>query len=677
MTTPRFVPRPPRLSLLVAAAAFSTPAFAQTSSYEFRYSSGSEWSSALPTPAKVSRTTSGDYDGDQRRDAVLLADGVPVFVYGVAYYGTMKQVPVVNGTCNDFDTAPGLATGGRDALVTVESGGMYVYVWDWAVSGFVVDRVNTQSAWHGAKLVRCADINGDQVLDFVGVKADGATVVVERSGAGGTYTQTTVSTAGSISDMLLLNFDSDSAFEIAVLDSAGVQVLDHNDTLMFTFARNAGVTSPVDAIEAVKCNGAAATRIAWARNRAAPNQAAQELVVLQRASPQVQTQYNIALQSSVFSIAGADSPYGYTQDGDTDLVLANKDLYLPLVSENNSPTSYFGTTIGYQQAYKAGIDLAATFFAPGPGDPPLALNNEAEPQYADFNKDGKPDLMLYVHDRHVLYLFESDPLTHDALLGQELVQNAGIKYDQTNDQLWLRLALYPHTIPSTIEGHDVPMGDYKYYLNLYHYVQRGPNATNATIQPVKSYSLEMFTPQQAASTRMFDPNPEVSGDEVEVVCLQVKLESSGAELCVDDVHWIEISWFAEWQTGPTPHPITQGADYFFYVSEREGDALTCWTPCYSWPIPGCKLRNEFGQQIKIDGAYSGDPDDPDVCDTNDFYFIGTCPNGSTTPVTLPSITSRRKIRFPEGNSGQVIPPPPPGNVNDAHWVDSGSEFPWF
>ncbi len=651
-----------------AIVAAAVPALCQSASYKFVNSSSSTWPTAIPHPSHVTRTGSGEFDGFGRRDAILLADGRPIFVHDAAYYGAMQPIALTDGTCNDFDVAPGRGISGPDGIACVESTGLYFYGFDWAFGEFTLqtDYSITSAAWQGAKLVRCADVNADGLLDYVGVAADSSTIILQRS-SGSTYTQSLVATGGGITDILPLQFDSDNPLEIAVLDNAGLQIVD-GVSIPLTFARNSGVTIFNDAIDKVTSNDGAPQKIAWVRNRAAPDQAKQELVLVKRAGTNILFQYNVNLNSPVFSVVGADSSAMGQGDGDTDLVMANKDLYLPLISENNSPASYFSNAVTYQQAFVTGLDVGQIFNAPPPGNnTPLAPDNEARPVYADFNQDGRPDLLLYVQGRHSLYMFESQPINIHALIGSELSHRAGVRHDSAGN-VWLEMAFYAETASSTIENVYPPVpGAYRYYLNLRLFKQTGPTALNSPIQAMNSYSLEMYTPAANASMQTV---VDGGGAQHSVVKFRVKLASGQLpnNYCLSDLYWVEMSWYAEQQTTSYPHPIMQGANYFFYLSEVEGDALTVWTPCYSYLPPYTSVRDPSGVVMDID-----DGSNTSVCDSNDFYYASAnCPSGTTLPVLLPTVGTRRKIRFPETNGTTILPPPPPGPTDDCEWVST----PW-
>ncbi len=207
--------------ILPALLLLSTSAAAQ-----FGYEDTIPWGASLGSPGTLGRSVALEATGDGQLDLFVRAgtnNDHLVFFDGI-WQGSGGLDTAI--TCNDFDAAPAQGPSGIAALAFVDSGGLKLLQRNaMSSSSFAFETPTTLEAgsWAGAKMLRVADLRGTGGLDYVGVKADGQSLLL-RSNTGSGWVTTEVNTGRDILDIVLLNWTPTTNWEIAVLSSQGVDI---------------------------------------------------------------------------------------------------------------------------------------------------------------------------------------------------------------------------------------------------------------------------------------------------------------------------------------------------------------------------------------------------------------------------------------------------------------------
>lgn len=246
----RFSPFP--LALL-AAAGWSALAPAQVAD---------PYSIALENPSAgttMRRAVSGDFDGDFRRDVVVLVDGLPTVLWAPSIYGWSAELTEI-GAVNDVDAV----TGTPDALVTVSHGDLEEWTYQTSTQTFTSTTLDASSTWINAKAVRAADLDGIAPIDFIGISSSGlAVVTLTRNGS--TSTAATIALnpiSPALRTLESVRWLSNGLDQIAVATDKELMIVDSVSGLLTSFATGGG-TSP--ALAAVELAGVAQEGVAWGR----------------------------------------------------------------------------------------------------------------------------------------------------------------------------------------------------------------------------------------------------------------------------------------------------------------------------------------------------------------------------------------------------------------------------
>lgn len=225
---------------------------------------GALYSIALDNPSggtTMRRAVSGDFDGDFRRDVVVLVDGLPNVLWAPSIYGWSEELDEI-GTVDDVDAVPS-AGGTVDTLVTVSSAGLVEWSWSPASGAFVGTTLDSSLVWAGADAVRAADLDGTAPIDFVGIAHSGPALAVLTRG-GSTTAASTISLSPSdppLRTLAPVRWLSNGLDQVAVATDGELMIVEVGNGVLKTYTD--GGTTP--ALAAVALDGTAQEGIAWAR----------------------------------------------------------------------------------------------------------------------------------------------------------------------------------------------------------------------------------------------------------------------------------------------------------------------------------------------------------------------------------------------------------------------------
>ena len=211
-----------RLSLIPPALLFLSASAAAQWTLETRVPKSAVLGSADPKGSVALEAT-----GDGHLDLFVRFGSAIAFFDNVWQGGGGVATGV---TCTDFAAAPGEGPGGVAALAFVDAAGLKllrrnaIYSTSFAFDAPVLLEAGS---WTGAKIVRAADLDRNGTTDYVGLAADGRTILLRRDTGSGPVT-TQVDTTRDQIDIVLLNWQGSENLEIAALSNNGVEVRNLN-----------------------------------------------------------------------------------------------------------------------------------------------------------------------------------------------------------------------------------------------------------------------------------------------------------------------------------------------------------------------------------------------------------------------------------------------------------------
>jgi hypothetical protein len=327
----------------------------------------SSWPASLSDPGPFERAVSGQFTPDGALDVALIDGSELVLLTNPDEFFAASKVATAVA---DLERLAGAGAAGLDALATVGSSGLKRYWYDASSASFPSAAIGS-SAWMGARLVRSADVNADGLADLVGLAADGQTVLQEIATSPTAFSAGPSSAAlATVRNLVLLQWDTDSPLEVALLTDLSVEVRELGGTLLDQFA----AATPGGTFCAIGQTGTAQERLVWLTEYAPP--AFQYLLVLSPGGV-----------SDVVDLGALDAfavvPTDYDLDGDDDILISHKFSYELLWIENQrtpqAPSGPSFTPIGDRKVFEV--------VNPGP-----APQNEAWPVAADFDGDGDDDV---------------------------------------------------------------------------------------------------------------------------------------------------------------------------------------------------------------------------------------------------------------------------------------------
>jgi hypothetical protein len=268
------------LFLASAAAARQNPPDPQAQS-PFEYGSCFLWptwpvwpDTSYTHPGEVGKMLGGHFDGDGLFDFVVRLGERLAYVGAIGARDVVRWValPLTGDwrlvTVLDYDVAPNVldVCGVSEealyaSIVYVDEDGLkcaylvpYTTPQNLSSQQFVGETLEA-SAWAGALAVRARDINADGVTDFVGVAADGSSILVTN---GVDLATTTLTTPGTVAQLEVLRWDANATFEIAALIGTSAYILRQDGSVFDSYTSSAGTAGTMEVIE-----GASRDRVAW------------------------------------------------------------------------------------------------------------------------------------------------------------------------------------------------------------------------------------------------------------------------------------------------------------------------------------------------------------------------------------------------------------------------------
>jgi hypothetical protein len=378
-------------SSAVLTALLATSGWAPAQQFiEFGGASFSEpWSPALSAPGEFGRSGSGDWNGDGALDAFTL-DGESVTALFSA--DTCFAATVAHSAARDACALLGTP----ERIAVVGDAGLDVVELDTLNNVFVSLGVRA-GAWSGARIVRCADLDGAGASDLVGIAADGTSVLAVERVTESTFAfvdGSSFQAFATVRDVAPLEWDGDAGQELALLTDAGVSVHERTGALLSNW--NGAPTGA--SIARIAQAGLAIDRIAWI---APSNAGSQRLRTLSPAG--VDEVLDLGTLDS-FATLGRDLDL----DGDDDLLIARRSSHTLVWLENaRTPAMPSGRSFSSPAAVPRIVPIAP---------PPSGSDvNTATPVAADFDGDGDVDIVVALESSQVLALVRGDLVDEDLL----------------------------------------------------------------------------------------------------------------------------------------------------------------------------------------------------------------------------------------------------------------------
>ena len=395
---------------LVVSLALSLAVTSLTSAQSVHVFEGEEhftsWPAGLGGSGAFGRGVPAHLTQGQLPDAVLLRGTTPVLLVRPDQFFAPTAIPV---TANDLDTLRGAGPGGLDALVFIGPAGVTLGWFDTVEHEFATELATDES--QGGLLVRAADLDGDDAVDFVVVEADGTTVTPYLAQPGGGFTAgASFTTLAPTLDLVPLRWDADAGLEFALLTTFGVELFDDDGSPETSWA----AALPGGALCAFSEQASSVDRLLWITAWAPP--AKQFLMTLSPGG--VDDIVNLG-SLDAFAAVATD----YDLDGFDDILVSHKYsqdlLWFENLRSGSNPT---GASFSAQNT-----DMIA--FRVGP-DASSAPENEAWPIVSDFDGDGDDDIVFANGETLELGVLRGETIDQAAMLPGVL--SAAYKIDATS-----------------------------------------------------------------------------------------------------------------------------------------------------------------------------------------------------------------------------------------------------
>ncbi|MFN0244800.1 MAG: hypothetical protein ACKVWV_18085 [Planctomycetota bacterium] len=576
------------------------------------------WPNELGSCARITRSVAGEFTHDGIRSAVTLGGDTVCFVYGPFAHVSTAAVPFP-GPVNDIDTLTQGGVDRRDAVVGVGSFGLVTsFLLGTDPDEFASDEA-ILGAWQGARMVRSRNINADGSPDFVGVAADGKTVIVRQNTIGSnTFVESTFScfqpegSSSEVHDVVLAQWDFDADLEIALRTDHGLEVYDKDGTPR---RKHATPGHHGDAIVAFQGVPGGPEVIAWLVTNAAQN--GQDLYASRGTIvPPLQYQGALTFGDGV-TMASADA----NADGRGDLVVARRGTYRPYLLRNSAESTtgpYFaGCTAPTPSADFGVLTLGGSLADPEIEQP--ADVNEALPLWTDFSNDGIPDLYVPIETSNTFAILD----------GAATPQSPGMTLLTTD------LFHGDRFEPA------IPAGSERTLRLMLHFDDVPSNATDLELWAFLQPSLDTSTflePSAEISLRYDIDDPASPG--VYHVLVPVPPHASDTQCELQRVYWIGVRFT---RRSAENGALLQAFPHHYAVFTTDGEVLEHW-------ITTPPLGGTTGFLPTVEGCYDG----------LDISFAG-----GTTLRPVPGLMERHAL--PPTQTGRVPkvpgnPPPPPGNT---------------
>jgi hypothetical protein len=365
-----FVACTPALLVLCAGAHPQSPPYVQVdNTVELPQLTGS-----------ITRTCTGDIDGDFAADVALLSGGKVFVGFGISAHKSVVEV-VQAGPAIDLALTPRMLGEPRCQLAVTRTDGVFLvgrqpdpqHPVPWVVEPVLA----SDSSLKGAKWVRSADLDGNNRSDLMVVLANEKTVRVLLRQLDGSWSTALApfTLATKVLDVVGLQYDADTPLELAIQTEGSARVHEVNGTFV-AMARNATSGAPAG-MAVMPVQDTTRSRVAYL---ATATGGGYELHLLE---------YLIGLESLHVGnlVPRALLAGDHDGDGDHDLLVDHGEsgaLTLLLSDEDAgagcgpNPDHYFSCQLGDQDPFYA-VQEGVVMQAMG---------------WSDLDNDGSPDLLV-------------------------------------------------------------------------------------------------------------------------------------------------------------------------------------------------------------------------------------------------------------------------------------------
>jgi hypothetical protein len=505
------------------------------------------------------RIVAGDFSADGVED-VAVHDGTNAFVWHDAIVHTLCLPVDDNVLANDIDTVRGV-NGYGDRLALVNSGGLYEAIWpsqSMVQASVVAVSTTNPSEWYGALKVRCGDVDNDGIDDYVGVASDGVSILRLYSGTSQATSRFTPPSGdlADIHDIALLQWDTDTALEVAVATDEGLRIYDLSSS---TFGYKHAHYDASDVCRRIGIlKGSSRDRCAWSVEDTSND----EIHVVR---------YGLSLEAVVLEsgmrvvgICGADAD----ADGDNDIMF-NTTLHMaPIFLRNEFPSTPSFSAPSSPNWSLSTVDDALLLGANG-------ANNQCPPLFRDFNHDGRADLFLALEQTgyslnlnpHFVFL-PWVPTKHETAKPAPDWAAGGVVSDTVTDgERWFHLRIDPLDLPTAANA-----------LEVKTYRQR--TDTFQLVPDVLHWTLHLYP----------------SLDEDDHIRLDFEFTQPNGCLLSSDPEVSYIYWFDVWPR--TWDPITSETSGNFahrIAAVGAGDADVCTYLCGTDVLTAVWFNHGFGE----------------------------------------------------------------------------------
>ncbi len=337
---------------------------------------GPPLSQAYPTVlsnAQFGKIVSGDFTGDRKVDAVVMNGSQPLLLVTPEVHTTSIKA---GGPANDIAVLSGVVPG-KALLLAVSSTGLTSHERDSVNHVWNPTTISGSSPWLGALRVAVGALSTAGHQDIAGIAANGHDVLTLYE-TGGQYTAgTTFSAIGqNVYGLFLLNWrdveaqDTANTDEIALFSNYGVEVYEPNGTLVGSQPWTWPLLGTV-----IDDQGTPLQRLAMI----SPVSGIDKFYVF--GSVKSEGPFNLGTACAV-SMASGDAD----EDGDSDVfvVVNNENKVKKYTSSSGDTITFHSPPVKYA-------------YGPQNRDP---IHNFSTPAIADFNGDGRVDLLAPVSGWH-------------------------------------------------------------------------------------------------------------------------------------------------------------------------------------------------------------------------------------------------------------------------------------
>jgi hypothetical protein len=405
------------------------------------------WPDSLPA-LEAGRMVAGDVTGDLLADAVLLAGGQPVVVYGPAVYRAVFALPF---QANDLAVLPPGGAGEAGELVLVGPAGLQRLT-AYAAGQFQASPAGS-TQWLDARRVLAADVDRDGASDLVGLSAQDELLILAGLDAPAPL-ETVLALGETVLDLAAIDWLGDgSDLALAVLTPAGLAVRATSGALLFALS---GATEGGE-LAVLREEGVPFERLAVLHAASG----LQSLLVLDRLAVEAPIQLG---SPGAFGLASADADL----EGRSDLLLLQHLSHDSVLFRNRGGRPCADETFGL-----GAKDVELVGLAPHATPLPAWA---AHPVLTDFTRDGDADLVALVEASDELVHVENATRGHERL--EVSVLGGVYVFDEAQELGELRLHLAAPAALKFAPSHVEVVG-----------WKQADAATNATAEPTAAVHI--------------------------------------------------------------------------------------------------------------------------------------------------------------------------------------------